>query len=86
MIAIPNMDKPKSCYECDFTSISCYEWFCDRLDRQFPIELQRGEIDVLPDCPLIEIDDNIWKCIEPKISILKISKEGWLIAERSNAD
>ena len=39
MIAIPNMDKPQSCWECPFYD-SEYPWTCDSLDT---------------DCPIIEI-------------------------------
>ena len=77
-VYIPNMDQPKSCWECDYASITCYEWFCDRLDKQFPIELQRGEINVLPDCPIIEIDDEIWEALKPKVETMSLAERGWI--------
>lgn len=36
MIAIPNMDKPKSCWECPFYD-SEYPWTCDLFDTYCPL-------------------------------------------------
>lgn len=48
MIAIPNMEKPKDCYDCPLYD-SEYPWKC---------ELIRG------DCPLIEISDDEYKAFQ----------------------
>ena len=50
MIAIPNMDKPKSCGKCKLvTQLVMGELICDVLDKQVPPY-------VIPhDCPLIDI-------------------------------
>ena len=48
MIAIPNMDKPRTCYECDSdfaSSIGCEEWWV----------FEEGKEKRSPDCPLIDI-------------------------------
>lgn len=49
MIAIPNMDKPKSCDECRYKMWTMNETFCNLLDKML------GDEDIRPDCPLIEI-------------------------------
>ena len=57
MIAIPNMDKPKSCGNCIFAEIDgdfeleewVTTWSCFITDK--PI----GDEDIRSDCPLIEI-------------------------------
>ena len=36
MIAIPNMDKPKNCWECPFYD-SEYPWTCDLFDAYCPL-------------------------------------------------
>ena len=46
MIAIPNMDKPKRCEECPCNSDG---YKCGALD------VFTNDVDMLPDCPLIEI-------------------------------
>ena len=48
MIAIPNMEKPKHCGECDLWS-NCF----------YPKNPYTEQDDyIAPDCPLIEIDEN----------------------------
>lgn len=76
MIAIPNMDKPKNCRECRLRS---YEWsneyvsshhICHALRKAFNGRGFDGgryiDIDkeVHPDCPLIDIDDELFKQAE----------------------
>ena len=73
MIAIPNMDKPKTCHECRLHS---YDWgngyvpshdVCHPLrkgfnSRQFDGERQVDTFqEVHPDCPLIDIIE-CWEC------------------------
>ena len=48
MIAIPNMDKPKSCWECRLMD---GEANCLVIDEGIPFK-QEG---IYPDCPLIDI-------------------------------
>lgn len=67
MIAIPNMDKPKSCQECpahtfDYGYIPDYDG-CRILKRAFNIDkLDINPFDeVLSDCPLIDIVE-CWEC------------------------
>ena len=65
MIAIPNMDKPKACEKCPTHSfafgdeyVSAHD-YCGVLKK--PFNVKKLDIDpfkeILPDCPLIEVDD-----------------------------
>lgn len=55
MIAIPNMEKPKNCYQCSFNG----GIFCDLIDNGTDAFIKDNPTEVatkvLPDCPLIEI-------------------------------
>ena len=50
MLAIPNMDKPKDCWEC--FNYNCGHWGTHGYDF------------AETDCPLIEIDDELFKKAE----------------------
>lgn len=57
MIAIPNMEKPKSCIECDSDfgyAVSCKLWY------DFKDWRKRTH----PNCPLIEISDVEYKAFK----------------------
>lgn len=66
MIAIPNMDKPTSCEKCPVHSFTCGNEhvlahdYCRSLKKRFNVK--KLDIDpfkeILPDCPIIEIDEN----------------------------
>ena len=72
-ILIKGMEKPKECKEC--------QWHLD-----FYIEDEQvGGLCTITEkddkeniCPLVEIPDDIWQNIEPKVITMKIAKEGWL--------
>ena len=61
MIAIPNMDKPKSCFQCSFND----GIFCALIDNDTDAFIKNNPTEqstkVLDDCPLIEIDDDWFK-------------------------
>lgn len=63
MIAIPNMDKPK---DCDGIGINIH--FTDG----------HMELHILDECELIEIDDEIWEALKPKIETMSLAKRGWI--------
>ena len=68
MIAIPNMEKPKSCGECDLWS-NCF----------YPKNPYTEQDDyIAPDCPLIEIDDEIWEALKPKVETMSLAERGWI--------
>ena len=54
MIAIPNMDKPKGCLDCPVNDMACELW----------TEVANIKENRHPDCPLIEIDDELFKKAE----------------------
>lgn len=75
-IYIPNMEKPKTCHEC---SLHSYDWgneyilshdICHPLRKGFNSRQYDGgrQVDtfneVRPDCPLIAIDDELFKKAE----------------------
>ena len=68
MIAIPNMEKPKSCNECRYKMWTMNETFCNLLDKML------GDEDIRPDCPLIDIVT----CGECKWGDMGIDEEGKL--------
>ena len=52
MVAIKDMEMPKSCGECDFKEDYCF--YCNKLQKRIP---QSNFFDSrLPDCPLVEIE------------------------------
>ena len=59
-VYIPNMDKPKTAFECS-TKINPEERMCIYTGKVFeetlPLLLDRP----CDDCPIIEIDDEIWE-------------------------
>ena len=75
MIAIPNMSKPKECIECEFSclwvngSTHCMvdgeELFCDGIPQRH-------------DCPLIEVSDEIWEALKPKVETMSLAERGWI--------
>ena len=65
MIAIPNIDKPKQCYDCRLISsagLNCRV-------TQSKVEWST----VNDDCPLIEIDDSVWE--HEKYRLIRMSQE-----------
>ena len=80
MIAISNMEKAKSCEECPLTARD--EWedlYCVILTDDI-----LAPKDIMPDCPLIEIDEEIWEALKPKVDTMSMALKGWV--EDSNAD
>ena len=72
MIAIPNMKKPKGCLEC---------W--SGLSIAINCEAGKGFWNpngdrIPPDCPLIEIDDEIWEALKPKVETMSLAERGWI--------
>lgn len=62
MIAIP-IDKPNSCWDC--FNADCNHWGEHGYDNS-------------ADCPLIEIDDEIWEALKPKVETMSLAKRGWI--------
>lgn len=68
MIAIPNMEKPKNCLDCPVNDLACELW----------TEVVNIREHKHKDCPLIEIPDEIWEALKPKVETMKLAKEGWI--------
>ena len=69
-IIIKGMDMPKDCSYCilankHINGLCEAKYYC-RLEADYE------------HCPLVEIPDDIWQNIEPKVITMKIAKEGWL--------
>ena len=62
-VYIPNMEKPKSCWEC--FNADCDHWGEHGYDNS-------------TDCPLIEIDDEIWEALKPKVETMSLAERGWI--------
>lgn len=72
MIAIPNMRKPKSCWEC--FNADCNHWGEHGYDNT-------------ADCPLIEIADDVWENEKYKlIRMTEEARINKAMAERRNDD
>ena len=70
MIAIPNMEKPTQCYDCRL--ISSDGLYC---------RMTHNNVDwskVNSDCPLIEIPDEIWEALKPKVDTMSMALKGWV--------
>ena len=75
MIGILNMDMPRTCYDrCPFKA----GYYCSRTGKVVT-STKRNRF-----CPLIEIDDEIWKALKPKVETMSMALTGWV--EDSNAD
>ena len=75
-IYIPDMDKPKSCAECELWSNCFYPKAPKEIDNK-----------VMPDCPLIEIGDIEYRAFKGFTKmLLKGIEERILYGERKNDD
>lgn len=63
MLAIPNMEKPKGCWDC--FNADCNHWGEHGYDNS-------------TDCPLIEIPDEIWEALKPKVDTMSMALKGWV--------
>lgn len=92
MIVIPNMSKPKSCDECPILIAQIVGIYCDDKDGELK-RVKITECDtnkyhghtlgedyemMYKDCPLIEIDDEIWEKLKPKVETMSLAKRGWI--------
>ena len=78
MIAIPNMEKPKECFECPLIKY----WITGSVHCGVDnVEIERRPHRSRADCPLIEIDDEIWEVLKPKIETMSFAKRGWITDE-----
>ena len=69
-VYIPNMEKPTQCYDCRL--ISSDGLYC---------RMTHNNVDwskVNSDCPLIEIDDEIWEALKPKVDTMSMALKGWV--------
>lgn len=80
MIAIPNIDKPKTCDGCDLVQY----WVDGSLYCMADGKELNIEADIRNDCPIIEIPDEIWEALKPKIETMSMALKGWV--DDSNAD
>lgn len=64
-IYIPNMEKPSCCALCLLSSVSMGKAFCSLLDKEI------GEADMLTDCQLIEIDEEVFRQLKESAFIIK---------------
>lgn len=83
MIAIPNMEKPKSCYN------HCLEEFIANEEIGCPLKYYEDSHQyknkIHPDCPLIEIGDIQYKAfLEFNEKLMKKLEEYFLYGERRN--
>lgn len=60
-VYIPNMSKPKDCYLCEFTN--GYECWSNG-EPWFDVKEAYAKRTLSPNCPLIEIDDELFKKAE----------------------
>ena len=77
-VYIPNMEKPKSCYECPIAKsyLDCL------MEKKYVCPI--GHTD---DCPLIEIADDVWE--NEKYKLIRMTQEARFnkaMAERRNDD
>ncbi len=74
MIAIPNMEKPKSCGLCQLclNDSRIANGYCMFFHRT----VNTMELD--KDCPLIEIPDEIWEALKPKVDTMSMALTGWV--------
>lgn len=63
MIAIPDIDKPKK---------------VDGIGINFHFEDGHMELHILDECELIEIDDEIWEALKPKVETMSLAERGWI--------
>lgn len=96
MIAIPNMERPTNCIDCIAHRLydhDEYFWYdsnyCKALGKCF--NKDKLDIDpfkqILPDCPLIEIADDVWE--NEKYKLIRMTEEARInkaMAERRNDD
>ena len=75
MIAIPNMDKPKKCKECPYKACIRGMHFIEALNYMSGIKEQDEPPD---DCPIIEIPDEIWEALKPKVETMSLAEKGWI--------
>ena len=71
MIAIPNMEKPKSCWECPLYD-SEYPWTCDLFDAYCPL------IDIVTCGECTHHDEDGWgygECKRPSVDYLRTADE-----------
>lgn len=78
-IYIPNMEKPKSCKECEFF---CIEFYMGENKMGSACTLNDDDGSTIEadynSCPLIEIDDEIWEALKPKVETMSFAKRGWI--------
>lgn len=66
-----NEDMPKDCYTC-----FCYETefnMCSLTGKRLDNNRVRQD-----DCPLIEIPDEIWEALKPKVDTMSMALKGWV--------
>jgi hypothetical protein len=74
-VYIPNMKKPKRCVDCvcnndDVMCNATHKW----------IDWQSEQVE--EDCPIIEIDDEIWDALKPKVDTMSMALKGWKTDEK----
>ena len=83
MIAIPNMEKPQSCDECRILRAE-FDGSYDKpitgcRQKMGKKNTLREEWDALIlDCPLIEVSDEIWEALKPKVETMSLAEKGWI--------
>ena len=76
-VYIPNMEKPKNAFGCS-TKINPEERMCIYTGKVFEETLSLLLDRPCDDCTIIEIDDEIWEALKPKVETMSLAKRGWI--------
>lgn len=73
-VYIPNVEMPRGCNSCPLVmeidnTCSLTMGGCTKDERP-------------PHCPLIEIDEEIWEALKPKVETMSLAERGWITDER----
>lgn len=85
-VYIPNMEKPKNITRCSY-KMNPKECKCIYTDKVFEKTLALLVAHPCPDCPLIEIADDVWE--NEKYKLIRMTEEARInkaMAERRNDD
>ena len=73
-VYIPNMEKPKFCDGCNLVKYWVNgSFYCMADGEELNLEVDRRN-----DCPIIEIDDEIWEALKPKVETMSMALKGWV--------
>ena len=76
-VYIPNMEKPKNAFGCSKRN-NPDERMCIYTGKVFEETLSLLLDRPCDDCPLIEIPDEIWEMVKPKVDTMSKALKGWV--------